>query len=309
MDRNNPLYKARRMAQVMAYHILPHEVLSKIYYKILIHDRLDLRNPQTLNEKLQWLKLYYFPNDETAIKCTDKYQVREYVTDKGLGEKLTHLLGVWEDANEINWNLLPDKFVLKCTHGCAYNIICKNKGSFDKFSAAKQLNKWLKEDFSAFNVELHYGKFKPRRIIAEEFLGDKLIDYKFFCFNGEPQFLYISSDLIHDRQAKIGFFDVRGNKIPLIRDDYDDIGNIKMPDCFNEMIESAKVLSKDFPFVRVDFFKTDTSYTFAELTFTPSAGMMPITPREYDKKWGDMLKIDDLVKRNIQTGGDCCGKR
>ena len=298
MDRNNPLYKARRMAQVMAYHILPHETLSKIYYKILIHDRLDLKNPQTLNEKLQWLKLYYFPNNETAVKCTDKYQVREYICDKGLGEKLTHLLGVWENANDINWDLLPDKFVLKCTHGCAYNIICKDKQTFDKTSAIKQLNKWLREDFAAFNVELHYGKIKPRRIIAEEFLGDKLIDYKFFCFNGEPQFLYISSDLIHDRQAQIGFFDIYGNKIPLIRDDYEDIGNIEMPDCFNEMIEAAKVLSKDFPFVRVDFFKTETSFTFAELTFTPSAAMMPLNPKKYDFEWGKLLDLSAVRGEN-----------
>lgn len=299
MDRNNPLYKFRRAAQVMAYHILPNEVLSKIYYKILIGDKLDLNNPKTLNEKLQWLKLYYFPNDALAIKCTDKYQVREHIEQKGLGDKLTNLLGVWENANDINWEQLPEKFVLKGTHGCAYNIICKDKATFDKAAATKQLNKWLKEDFAAFNVELHYGKIKPRRIIAEEFLGDKLIDYKFFCFNGEPQFLYISSDLIHDRQAQIGFFDLSGNKIPLIRDDYDDIGNIEMPACFGEMVESAKLLAKDFPFVRVDFFKTEDSYTFAELTFTPSAAMMPLNPKRYDVEWGALLDIKGVMNDKV----------
>lgn len=297
MDRNNPLYKARRMAQVMAYHILPNEALSKIYFKILIHDNLDLNNPKTLNEKLQWLKLRYYPNDPLAIKCTDKYQVREYIEKKGFGEKLTNLLGVWEDAADINWDELPDKFVLKCTHGCAYNIICNDKKAFDKEAAAKQLNKWLKEDFAAFNVELHYGKIKPRRIIAEEFLGEKLIDYKFFCFNGKPEFLYVSSDLIHDRQAQIGFFDTEGKKIPLIRDDYKDIGDLEMPDCFGEMLETAKVLSEDFPFVRVDFFKTATSYTFAELTFTPSAAMMPLNPKKYDVEWGALLKLPENSKK------------
>lgn len=291
MDRNNPLYKLRRMAQVMAYHVLPHSTLSKIYYKILIHENLNLKNPKTLNEKMQWLKLYYYPHNPVAIQCTDKYQVRDYIEKKGLADKLTKLLGVWTDAKDIDWNKLPDKFVLKCTHGCAYNIICNDKASFDKNNAVKRLNKWLKEDFAAFNVELHYGKIKPRRIIAEEFLGDKLIDYKFFCFNGKPQFLYVSSDLIHDRQAQIGFFDVNGNKIPLIRDDYEDIGDIKMPECFGEMLESAKILSADFPFVRVDFFKTDSSYTFAELTFTPSAAMMPLNPKSFDLEWGKILKL------------------
>lgn len=294
MDRNNPLYKARRMAQVMAYHVLPNEMLSKIYYRLIVHEKLDLKNPKTLNEKMQWLKLYYYPNDSLAVKCTDKYQVREYIAQKGLEKKLTNLLGVWEDAKDIDWDSLPNKFVLKCTHGCAYNIICADKASFDKDAATKQLNKWLKEDFAAFNVELHYGKIKPRRIIAEEFLGDKLIDYKFFCFNGQPRFLYISSDLIHDRQAQIGFFDINGNKIPLIRDDYEDIGKIEMPECFEEMLESAKILAEDFPFVRVDFFKTDTSYTFAELTFTPSAAMMPLNSKKYDTEWGNMLDISNI---------------
>lgn len=297
MDRNNPLYKARRMAQVMAYHILPHKALSRIYYTVLLHNKLNLKNPQTLNEKLQWLKLYYFPDNPLVIQCTDKYQVREYVENKGFGNKLTKLLGVWEKAEDIGWDLLPEKFVLKCTHGCAYNIICKDKETFDKAKATRQLNKWLKEDFAAFNVEIHYGKISPRRIIAEEFLGDKLIDYKFFCFHGQPQFFYVSSDLIHDRQAEIGFFDIDGSKIPLIRDDYKDIGNITMPECFTEMTETAKVLSEEFPFVRVDFFKTETSYTFAELTFTPSAAMMPLNPKSYDTKWGAMLDLTKIAEK------------
>ena len=281
------------MAQVMAYHILPKAMLSKIYYRIVLHEKLNLKNPKTLNEKMQWLKLYYYPNDSLAIQCADKYQVREYIIQKGLESKLTNLLGVWDNAKDIDWDSLPDKFVLKCTHGCAYNIICKDKNTFDKEAATKKLNKWLKENFAAFNVELHYGKIKQRRVIAEEFLGDKLIDYKFFCFNGEPKFLYVSSDLINDRQAQIGFFDINGKKIPMVRDDYADIGDIKMPECFDEMISSAKKLSTDFPFVRVDFFKTADSYTFAELTFTPSAGMMPLNPKRYDSEWGNILELPE----------------
>lgn len=295
MERSNPLYKIRRKLQVLAYHVLPHDVLSKLYYHILIRDTLNLSNPQTLNEKLQWLKLYYFPNSNLAIQCADKYQVRKYIKEKGVEDKLTSLFGVWEKAEDIDWDLLPQKFVLKCTHGCAYNIICNDKENFNKSLAIKQLNKWLKENFAAFNVELHYGKIKHRRIIAEEFLGDKLIDYKFFCFNGQPRFLYISSDLINDRQAQIGFFDIDGNKIPLIRSDYEDIGDIVMPECFSEMIEVSKKLSEDFPFVRVDFFKTKNSYVFAELTFTPSAAMMPLNPKKYDVEWGKLLDLSDFL--------------
>ncbi len=294
MDRENPIYKIRRTIQAMAYYVAPKASLSKVYYKIVLGDKLNLDNPTTFNEKLQWLKLNYFPKDKLVVKCTDKYQVREHIESKGYGEKLTNLLGVWEDARDIDWDSLPNKFVLKGTHGCAYNIICKDKSTFDKQKAKTQLNKWLKENFAAFNVEVHYGEIKPRRIIAEEFLGDKLVDYKFFCFNGEPKFLYISSDLINDRQAQMGFFDINCKKIPMIRDDYEDIGEVEPPECFEEMIETAKELSKDFPFVRVDFFKTSDSYKFAELTFTPGAAMMPFNPKEYDLEWGKLLDLSSV---------------
>lgn len=275
----------------MAYHILPHDFLSKLYFKIYLHENMDLKNPQKFNEKLQWLKLKYNAKSPLIIQCTDKYAVRNYVEKCGYGNILTKLLGVWERAEDIDWNNLPNKFVLKCTHGCAYNILCKDKATFDKTNAAKQLNVWLKEDFAAFNVELHYGAIKPRRIICEEYLGDVIIDYKFFCFNGEPKFFYVSSDLVHDRQAEIGFFNIDGSKMPMVREDYKDIGNIKMPECLPEMIEVAKNLSREFPFVRVDFFLVGDTYKFAELTFTPGACMMPLNPKKYDVEWGGMLKL------------------
>lgn len=296
MDRNSVCYKIRRRAQVVAYHILPKKTLSGIYYRILVHDKLNLKEPRTLNEKLQWLKLYYFPNNALAVKCTDKYQVREYIKSKGYADYLTGLIGVWERVEDIEWDKLPDRFVLKCTHGCAYNILCKDIRLFDYNDAKKKLKKWLREDFAAFNVEPHYGKINPRRIIAEEYLGDTIIDYKFFCFNGKPQFFYVSSDLIHDRQAKMGFFEMDGTKISLIRNDYEDIGQIEMPKCLSQMIEAAEKLSEDFPFVRVDFFLIRDTFKFAELTFTPASGYMPINPRRYDYKWGELLKLPNKVK-------------
>lgn len=294
MDRESILYKIRRKMQVLAYYILPSKTLSGIYYRILIHDKLNLDNPKTFNEKLQWLKLYYFPNNPLAVQCTDKYQVRDYIERKGYGDRLTKLIGVWENVEDIPWDKLPDKFVLKCTHGCAYNILCSDKKTFDINDAKKKLKGWLKQDFAAFNVELHYGKIKPRRIICEEYLGDMLIDYKFFCFNGEPKFYYVSSDLVHDRQAEISFFDMNGERIPLIRDDYRPIGDMKEPACYKQMVQAAKDLSADFPFVRVDFFLIGDSYNFAELTFTPAAAMMPLNPRKYDVEWGNLLNLDKI---------------
>lgn len=295
MERDSLGYRLRRKLQVAAFGCVPHSTLSRVYYKICLHENLNLKNPQTFNEKLQWLKLNYLPDNQTVVQCTDKYQVRSYIESKGYGNTLTKLIDVWEDANSIDWNKLPSQFVLKCTHGCAYNIICRDKKSLDKKAAVRQLDKWLKEDFSKFNVELHYGRIKPRRIICEEYLGEKMIDYKFFCFHGEPQFFYVSKDLVHDRQAEIGFFNMDGSKIPMVRKDYKDIGDANMPECFAEMVEEARILSADFPFVRVDFFLFGDSYKFAELTFTPAAAMMPINPKKYDLEWGEMIDLNKIV--------------
>lgn len=292
MDRDSMVYKVRRKLQVVAYKFFSDETMSKFYYRIVLHKNLNLENPRTFNEKLQWYKLFYFPNNPLVIQCADKYLVRNYVESKGLGRYLTNLLGSWGDAREIQWDKLPNKFVLKCNHGCAYNILCSNKKEFDIRRATKQLNKWMKEDFGAFNIEIHYSKIKPRRIICEEYLGDVITDYKFYCFNGTPQFFYVSNDLIHDRQAQIGFFNIDGSKMPLGRDDYKNIEEVKLPEYYDEMFSVAKILSKDFPFVRVDFFLANDRFYFAELTFTPGAAMMPINPEKYDYEWGKLLDLN-----------------
>lgn len=292
MDRDSTMYKIRRKIQTIAYNIVPNDKLSALYFFIYLHENLNLKKPKTFNEKLQWYKLNYCPKSDLIVSCTDKYQVKNYVKNKGLEAILTPLIGRWDSVEDICWESLPNSFVLKCTHGCAYNIICKDKSKFDVKLAKKKLKAWQKENFAAFNVELHYGKIKKHRIICEKYLGDLIIDYKFFCFNGNPKFFYVSSDLIHDRDAQMGFFSMDGEKIPLIRKDYKDIGKIKMPACFNEMINSARILSKDFPFVRVDFFLIKDIYLFAELTFTPGAAMMPINPRKYDFEWGEYWNMN-----------------
>lgn len=296
MERDSFLYKARRKGQAIAHKILPDALMSKLYYKIVLGKELNLDNPQTFNEKIQWCKLYYFPKNKTVVQCADKYAVREYIKEKGYEDTLTPLLGVWDRAEDIDWDKLPDKFVLKCNHGCAYNIICEDKSNFNKQAAIKQLNEWLDEDFGAFNIELHYSQIKHHRIIAEEFLGSRITDYKFFCFNGEPKVLDVTSDLVHDRQAKIGFFYLDGRKMSLTRDDYADIPFVEFPYFYEEMIDITKNLAAEFPFVRVDFLLANNRYYFAELTFTPGAGMIPFNPEKYDLEWGKMLNIEDLRK-------------
>jgi hypothetical protein len=296
MERDSFLYKLRRKGQVIAHKILPDAFLSKIYYKKVLGKKLNLDNPQTFNEKIQWMKLYYYPNNPLIVSCADKYTVRNYVTDKGFGDKLVPLLGTWDDAKDIDWDKLPDSFVLKCNHGCAYNIVVSDKRKLDKNATIKQLNEWLNEDFGAYNIEIHYSKIKHHCITCEVYLGDKITDYKFFCFNGKPYCIYVSSDLIHDRQAQIGFFYLNGTKMPLHRDDYTDISEITLPPFYDEMLKTAEVLCNDFPFVRVDFFIANNTWFFAELTFTPGAGMMPFNPDKYDLEWGKLLNIQPLKR-------------
>ena len=290
MERDSFLYKARRQCQVIAHKIMPDEVMCKFYSRILLKKKVDLKNPQTFNEKIQWLKLHDYPTNQLVIDGADKYKVRAYVEEKGLGNILVPLIGHWDKPEDIDWDRLPDKFVLKCNHGCAYNILCNDKNTFDKEDAIKKMRKWMKEDFGAFNIETHYSKIKPH-ITCEEFLGDCIIDYKFFCFNGEPKYIYVSSDLIHDRQAEIGFFYLDGTKMPLIRDDYAPMDIEELPPFFDQMKEAARVLCQDFPFVRVDFFLANDTYYFAELTFTPSGGMMPFNPDKYDLEWGKLIDL------------------
>lgn len=291
MERDSFVYKFRRKCQVLANTILPKTFMSKLYSKIVLGKKVDLKKPKTFNEKIQWCKIHYYPKNPLVVKCADKYSVREYLKEKKLENILVPLIASYDNAKEIVWNELPDKFVLKCSHGCAYNILCADKSKIDKKKTTKQLNKWLKEDFGKFNIELHYSKIKERKIVCEEFLGDCITDYKFFCFNGKPEFIYVSNDLIHDRQAQIGFFYLDGSKMPLKRDDYTDIPFVEFPSFFDEMKKTAEILSEDFPFVRVDFFIANGKYYFAELTFTPGGGMMPFNPDKYDLEWGNMIDL------------------
>lgn len=252
MERDSFLYKARRQCQVIAHKIIPDETMCRFYSRILLKKKVDLKNPKTFNEKVQWLKIHDYPTNPLVINGADKYRVRNYVEKKGLGNILVPLIRHWDKPEDIDWNKLPDKFVLKCNHGCAYNILCNNKAAFDKEDAIRKIRKWMKEDFGAFNIETHYSKIQPH-ITCEEFLGDCIIDYKFFCFNGKPKYMYVSSDLVHDRQAQIGFFYLDGKKMPLIRDDYAPMDIEELPSFFEEMKHAAEILCQDFPFVRVDF--------------------------------------------------------
>lgn len=254
MQRDSLLYMIRRKLQVVGSYVFPDWLLSKLYSIILLGRMVNLDNPQTFNEKIQWLKIYKFPKDPLIIQCADKYRVKEYLNEKSLGDREVPLLGVWEKTEDVPWEALPNSFVLKCNHGCAYNIVVRNKKLANRIEIFKQLNEWLKEDFGRFNVEPHYSHIKKRLILCEEFLGDKITDYKFFCFNGLPKFMYVSTDLIHDREAEIGFFNLDGSKMAMKRNDYKDLESVKLPSKYDQMLSDAKKLCEGFEFVRVDFF-------------------------------------------------------
>lgn len=289
--RESLIYGLRRKGQQVASRFVPDEWLARAYSRIVLGHSVNLKTPHTFNEKIQWLKINAYPNMQEVIRCADKYLVRGYLEQKGLSDILVPLYGRWGVADDVDWQGLPNSFVLKCSHGCAYNLLVPDKRLLDVRSAKKQLSRWMGEDFGAFNIERHYSKIDPKSIIAEKFLGEKITDYKFFCFNGEPLYVNIAYGLIDDRQAVMGYFNLDGSKIPLVREDYADLVEVDLPDFFPKMIVDARRLSADFSFVRVDFFVVENRYYFAEMTFTPAGGMITFNPSEYDSSWGEMLDI------------------
>lgn len=271
------------------------ELSSKIMYRFFVHKKLNLNPPLTFNEKICWLKLKKFPEDRMVVRCADKYEVHDYIRQKGYGNLLVSILGVWDSANDIDWDMLPNRFVLKCTHGCAYNIICTDKNSFNKKRAVKQLNHWLKEDFGLVSGEPHYSKIK-RRIICEEFLEGELIDYKFYCFNGEPRFYYAAITPNGDFHNNMicDFFKPNGELADFYRLDHNRFDICpEVPDNLSQMLEIARRLSEDFVFVRVDLMNVRDNLYFSELTFTPSAGMMPLAPDDADEMIGKWLDLSE----------------
>lgn len=296
MSKKSKLYQLRRQLQVQAMKLTSEEFMAKIYYFIRFRRKLNLNKPSYFNEKLQWLKLNYYPYDENVVVGADKYKVREYVEKKGLGATLNDLIGVWNEWEELDWDSLPNQFALKGNHGQGYNIICEDKTKISEHLVKEKFSKWLSEDFSLFSGEKHYSKIEPK-IIAEKYLGGDMTDYKFFCFHGEPKFFYVAKGFGDGDNERMDFFNMDGSKAPFQRTDYPSITEteeVVLPSNLQEMIEISKVLSEDFPFVRVDLFVIENEIIFSELTFTPSGGLMKIEPEEYYKIWGDYIDLNKI---------------
>lgn len=291
MSERGILYDMRRKMQKIAFRIAGPKIMSKIYFRIVLKQKLHLENPQTFNEKIQWYKLNYCPKNEMIIKCSDKFRIREYLAEKGLLEFQVPLIGNWESTDEIEWDKLPNRFAIKCNHGCAYNIICTDKEKLDISSATKKLDTWLKEDFGEFNAEIHYSKIKPC-IVCEEFLdndGLPFIDYKIHCFNGEPKFVLICSDR-EANKTNYNYYDLEWNKLQYSTTKTKEFAR---PKSFSKMIDISKKIAKDFPFVRVDFYDIKGKLMIGELTFVPAGGLDDTLPFKADIEIGKMLDLKE----------------
>ncbi|MBQ1530670.1 MAG: glycosyl transferase [Solobacterium sp.] len=269
--------------------------LTKRIYLSNFDQELDLKNPKTINEKLQYLKLNTYYNDPVVTQCADKYGIRSYLKNKGMEYLCPELYGVYDSVKEIDWNALPDSFVLKCNHGCGYNIIVPDKARFDPADAARKLSRWMKEDYWKEYCETQY-KFIKKKIIAEEYLGDELNTYKFYCFNGEPKVLYVSATGDHgEHDLYIDYYDMEWNHLDTQLADHihrPPERALQKPDTFDEMKKLARILSSEFPFVRVDLYDVRGKVMISELTFIPTGGYMHLEPEGTDLEWGEWLKLD-----------------
>lgn len=289
-------YRIRRKGQVILYDLTTPEFCSKLYCLVLCGYLINLKKPKTFTEKMQWLKLYEWPYNEMAIKCGDKFTVRSYLEERGLGEYLNELYDVWEDADEIDFGELPNQFVLKVTAGCGYNIICSDKGSLDISATIKQLKKWMKEDFGKFNAEPHYSKMKPR-IICEKYLGENMVEYKYYIFNGKCKLMFIGQDLGPGRKKEITHLDEEGNITPFQKTSYPQMRNLKIPVNHEIMKKQSEQLADTLPLVRVDWFEVNGRVYFGEMTFTPAGGTFCVEPKVYDAQFGEILDISREMKK------------
>lgn len=270
------------------------EKYLKILYKQIFNKKLNLENPQTFNEKLQWLKLY--DRNPEYTKMVDKYQVKKYVSNI-IGEKyIIPTLGIYNNFDEIDFNKIPNQFVIKCTHDSGSTIVCKEKSKFEKDNAKKIIDESLKKNFFYQFREWPYKNVKPR-IIIEKYMEDselkELVDYKVYAFNGECDYLMACYDR-EKGNTKFFYYDRDWNLIKRFSNDgikYGDSIKIPKPKELNKMFEFASILSKNIPFVRVDFYEANGKLYFGELTFYPTAGFDVDRTKDIEKYLNNKLKI------------------
>ena len=274
---------------------LPDSIYLKLRYRFNMGKRLNLKNPKTFSEKLQWLKLY--DRNPEYIKMVDKILVKDYVAGIIGKEIIIPILGVWNKPEDIDWDLLPKQFVLKTNHsgGSTGVVICKDKATFDTKSAIRQMNTSLKEDVYRNLREWPYKNIE-RKVFAEAYIEPDpnlkdLPDYKFFCFNGEPKYCQVISG--RGTKMSIDFFDYEWKHLPFHEPKCYPFAIIEpeKPSCFETMWVTASKLAQGIAFCRIDFYQSKDKVFFGEITFYPTSGMGGFQPEEWDYKLGEWISL------------------
>lgn len=292
----NKVIKAFRKPKIVLIYIIvklgflfPDKLYLEIVYRLQMGKKLNLRNPQTYNEKLQWMKLYDRNPMYTIV--VDKLKSKDWVAERIGEEHIIPFIGVFDKWEEIDFDKLPNQFVIKCTHNCGV-VVCKDKVTFDVVQARKKIMKSMKSSYYMKWREWPY-KDVSRKILIEKYMvdesGTELKDYKFFCFGGEPKLFFIGSD--RNTDVKFDFFDTEFNHLP-IRNGHDNTDKkLLKPDKFEEMIEISRKLSQGFPQVRVDLYNVNGNIYFGEMTLFHFAGIVPFEPEEWDYKLGSWINL------------------
>lgn len=281
---------------------LTDEQYLKIVYKQRMGKKLNLKNPVSFNEKLQWLKIH----DRKDIYTTmvDKYEVKKYVANIIGDEYIIPTLGIYDNWEDIEFDKFPNQFVIKCTHDSGGLVICKDKRQLDLKSARAKIERCLKNNFFYYGREWPYKNVKPR-IIIEKYLKDnsnkdkceEIRDYKIFCFEGEPKIMYISEGLENHSTASMSFFDMDFKLTDCKRKDFKQLNyKPKKPKSFEKMKSLSRILSKNLPHLRVDWYEIDGNLFFGELTFFTNSGFIPFEDEEWNNKLGKMINLDLVDK-------------
>ena len=298
--KNNPEDLGRALdsnfAKMRITHFIPDTLYLKVRYRLCIHNKLNFRNPLSFNEKLQWLKVYY--HNPLYEKLVDKYEVKFYVKNNFPDLKIIPTLGVWDTPEEIEYDKLPNQFVIKCTHDSGSIIICNDKKKLDVISTNRKLKAALNKNMYYSGREWVYKNLKPR-IIAEELISDgsdELKDYKLMCFNGTFKCCFVCSERFSGQGLHVTFFDENWNILPFSRHYPRKNDGIPKPKCYDRMIILAEKMSQGMPFVRIDFYEVRDEIYFGEYTFFPGSGFEEFEPEKWDYIIGEWLHLPTKEK-------------
>ncbi|MDO4811338.1 MAG: ATP-grasp fold amidoligase family protein [Eubacteriales bacterium] len=277
------------------YAGLPESEYLKKLYQLKVGKELDLENPQRFTEKIQWLKLY--DRNPVYTKMQDKYLVREIIEKKIGSQYMIPLLGVWDRVEDIDFDQLPEQFVLKCNHDCASAVICRDKASLDIKAAKAKLKQCLERVYGASGIEWAYRDI-PRKIIAEKYMqnGDELTltDHKFYCFDGEVKMVMLTSGTAHTDERRRVTLDPQFRRIPVCKkNDVNSPEPYEVPKCLDEMIALVEKIAEGIPFVRVDFYVIGGHPYFGEVAFYPDGGFIEFAPTEWEQKLGEWIQLPE----------------